>query len=262
MRKITYKLTGKFLKTDPEKIVSPEDITRQKAALMRVFKDLADSAVEQFWSLFLDAQNKPIAVDVCGVGTVDACAVHPRDIIKGALMTNASAILVVHNHPSGNCEFSREDIALTGRVVNAAHIVGLRVLDHIVICKDGFSSMRGEGWHDFRPSTAARAAAEPVERAEAASAVMLYAHVGWPKDPFFEARRSTSKPALERWIASKLDELVLGGFDTTKVAAAILPAEEAEKVLVDGKPVFAQASSLKEAEALYSPSVEHVEYPE
>lgn len=262
MRKISYKLTGKFLKGDPEKIVSPNDIVRQKAALVRVFKGLVDSAVEQFWALFLDAQNKPIAVDVCAVGTADACAVHPRDILKGALMANASAIIIVHNHPSGNCKFSREDIAMTGRAVNAAYIVGLRVIDHIVICKDGFTSMRGEGWHDFRPSSAAKAAAEPRQE-PVADQPLFYAHVGWPKDEYFDKCKGP-RAKCEAWLTEKLDELKSTGVDTSLIKAELIPADKAERIVIEGRHVFrpSETKAVEEHDVEYETQTEHVEYPE
>lgn len=256
MRKLTWKITGKFGKDDPKVISSPESLVEQLPALRKTFKGLEESAVEQFWVLLLDAKNAPIAVQICAIGTVNACPVHPRDIFKGAVAANAVAMIIAHNHPSGNCKFSQEDIALTSRVVNAGHVLGIRILDHVVMCADGVTSMRGEGWHDFRPSAAAASVLEKISEAPAPE--IYYAHVGWPKDDIFDVCRGT-KAACSRWLKEKRKELG----DANVPVARLMPADEAERIVIDGHHPFrpSQTKVVGESDVQYETGPEVVELP-
>jgi len=80
-------------------------------------------------------------------GTVSEVAVHPRELFKSALLTNAAALMVAHNHPSGSPEPSQEDIALTARLVDAGKLIGVPVVDHVIIAGDHCVSLR-----DSKPS--------------------------------------------------------------------------------------------------------------
>ena len=100
---------------------------------------------EQFRILFLDKRNRIIADEVQQEGTVDHTPVYVREIVKRALELSATAIILVHNHPSGDPTPSRADIAMTKRIVEAAQKLGLVVHDHIIVGREGHASMRALG---------------------------------------------------------------------------------------------------------------------
>jgi len=94
----------------------------------------------------LDTKNQPTAINVCHVGSLNASLVHPREVMKPAILSNAASILVGHNHPSGNSEPSQEDIQVTRKLVEAGKIMGIELLDHIVIGEDEFVSLKEKGY--------------------------------------------------------------------------------------------------------------------
>ncbi|SDA42669.1 DNA repair protein RadC [Mesorhizobium qingshengii] len=98
---------------------------------------------EQFRILFLDKKNALIADEVQQVGTVDHTPVYPREVVKRALELSATAIILVHNHPSGDPTPSRADIEMTKEIIDAAKRLGIAVHDHIIIGRKGYSSMKG-----------------------------------------------------------------------------------------------------------------------
>lgn len=97
------------------------------------FEDLANAIQETFAVVLLDNQNKPIGRINITTGTLDASLVHPREVFRAAIVGSASCIILVHNHPSGDCTPSREDRAVTTRLVEVGDLVGIRVLDHIIV---------------------------------------------------------------------------------------------------------------------------------
>jgi DNA repair protein RadC len=98
---------------------------------------------EQFRILFLDKRNTLIADEVQGRGTIDHTPVYPREVIKRALELSATAIILVHNHPSGDPTPSRADIDMTKTIIDTAKPLGIVVHDHIIIGKDGHASFKG-----------------------------------------------------------------------------------------------------------------------
>ena len=98
---------------------------------------------EQFRVLFLDKKNMLIADEVQQRGTVDHTPVYPREVVARALQLSATAIILVHNHPSGDPTPSRADIEMTRTIIDSAKPLGIAVHDHIVIGKHGHASMRG-----------------------------------------------------------------------------------------------------------------------
>lgn len=102
-------------------------------------------AKEQFRILFLDKRNQMIADEVQQQGTVDHTPVYVREVVKRALELSATAIVLVHNHPSGDPTPSRADIQMTKEIVAAAKPLGVVVHDHIVVGKQGYASFRGLG---------------------------------------------------------------------------------------------------------------------
>ncbi|NKB43268.1 MAG: DNA repair protein RadC [Alphaproteobacteria bacterium] len=106
---------------------------------------MAFEEAEQFRLLFLDKKNKLIADEAQQRGTVDHTPVYPREVVKRALALNATAIIMVHNHPSGNPEPSRADIEMTKKVKDALEAVGLVLHDHVVIGRGRHVSFRQDG---------------------------------------------------------------------------------------------------------------------
>lgn len=100
---------------------------------------------EHFCILYLDTKHRLIAEEVVSVGSLDASIVHPREIFKSAVKRSASAILCLHNHPSGDPTPSPEDLAVTRRLCEAGKLLGIDVLDHIVVGDGRYISLRAEG---------------------------------------------------------------------------------------------------------------------
>jgi DNA repair protein RadC len=98
---------------------------------------------EQFRILFLDKRNQLIADELQQVGTVDHTPVYPREVVKRALELSATAIILVHNHPSGDPTPSQADIQMTKSIVAIAAPLGISVHDHIIVGKNGHSSLKG-----------------------------------------------------------------------------------------------------------------------
>lgn len=104
---------------------------------------MAHRTTEQFRVLFLDRKNRLIADEAQGEGTVDHVPVYPREVVKRALALDASALILVHNHPSGDPSPSEADIAMTREIAAAARAVGVVLHDHVIIGRAGEASFRG-----------------------------------------------------------------------------------------------------------------------
>jgi DNA repair protein RadC len=98
---------------------------------------------EQFRVLFLDKRNQLIADETQQVGTVDHTPVYPREVVKRALELSATALILVHNHPSGDPSPSRADIQMTQQIIAVASPLGISVHDHIIVGKEGHASLKG-----------------------------------------------------------------------------------------------------------------------
>ena len=98
---------------------------------------------EQFRILFLDKRNQLISDEVQQTGTVDHTPVYPREVIKRALELSATAVILVHNHPSGDPTPSQADIQMTRAIIDIATPLGISVHDHIIVGKNGHASMKG-----------------------------------------------------------------------------------------------------------------------
>jgi DNA repair protein RadC len=98
---------------------------------------------EQFRILFLDKKNQLLADEVQQTGTVDHTPVYPREVIRRALELSATAVILVHNHPSGDPTPSRADIEMTRTIIDVGKPLGIAVHDHLIIGRDGHVSFRG-----------------------------------------------------------------------------------------------------------------------
>lgn len=106
---------------------------------------MAHHKTEQFRILFLDNKNKLIADEIQQTGTVDHTPLYPREVVKRALDLSAAAIILVHNHPSGDATPSRADIEMTNLVGEAAQVMGIKLHDHVIIGKKQSTSFRLTG---------------------------------------------------------------------------------------------------------------------
>jgi len=112
----------------------------------RVAQELVgDLAQEVFLIFHLDSRNKLLGYTEIGRGGLDRCPVDLRTVFRSALVVGSSSILAVHNHPSGDTEPSPEDQALTARLKSAAEILGMPLLDHVIVSRHSFTSMRERG---------------------------------------------------------------------------------------------------------------------
>ncbi|HXD45435.1 MAG TPA: DNA repair protein RadC [Pseudolabrys sp.] len=104
---------------------------------------MAFSDKEQFRLLFLDKRNQLIADELQQTGTVDHTPVYPREVVKRALELSATALILVHNHPSGDPTPSRADVQMTQAIIDVAKPLGIAVHDHIIVGKEGHASLKG-----------------------------------------------------------------------------------------------------------------------
>ena len=122
-----------------------EFIGSSQAAKEAIASKIFSYQHEVFGCLFLDTKNTLIADEEQAKGTVNHVPVYPREVVKRALELGATAIILVHNHPSGDPAPSPEDVATTHRLVSAGDILGIRLLDHVVVGEEGFVSMKHTG---------------------------------------------------------------------------------------------------------------------
>ncbi|MCY9545469.1 JAB domain-containing protein [Lysinibacillus xylanilyticus] len=122
------------------KIRSPHDAY----ILMKEF--IGDADREHFVVLCLDTKNQPTCIQVVHIGSLNTSIVHPREVLKSALLSNTASILVGHNHPSDTPTPSQEDIEVTERLKEAGKILGIDLLDHLIICSDSFISLKEKGY--------------------------------------------------------------------------------------------------------------------
>lgn len=107
--------------------------------------DMAHLTVERVRVLYLDTRNRLIMDHHVGDGSIDEAAIHPREVIRRALDIGASALILVHNHPSGNPEPSRADIDITRRIAEAGRLLGVVVHDHVIVGRLGHTSLKAKG---------------------------------------------------------------------------------------------------------------------
>jgi DNA repair protein RadC len=125
----------------------PEITSAEKA-----FKSLGEAASadsEEFWILALGPKKTLLKKKMLFRGTIDSCLVHPRDVFRFACLENASSLLVAHNHPSGDLLPSLEDLRFTRQLVRAASIMEIPIIDHLIITRSGYSSLKSDGWSRF-----------------------------------------------------------------------------------------------------------------
>lgn len=107
-----------------------------------LFPKLKKEHREHFIALYLSTRNRVIAQETISVGSLNASIVHPREVFRPALLHAAAALILAHNHPSGDPEPSQEDADITRRMHEAGKLLGIELLDHVVLAADGYTSLR------------------------------------------------------------------------------------------------------------------------
>lgn len=118
-----------------ELIMSPKDVWEK-------MEDLRDSKKEHFVVFYLDTRNQIIKREIISIGTLNASLIHPREVFEPAIRNNTAQIIIAHNHPSGITEPSEEDVAISKRLTEVGEILGIDILDHVIVSKGGYNSMK------------------------------------------------------------------------------------------------------------------------
>jgi len=130
---ILKEVKGEKVKDDPNKIKYPNDVLPH-------VKNLRRKTQENFTVLLLDGGHNLIAFRKITTGLVNRTIVHPREVFRPAVQKNSVAIIAVHNHPSGNVQPSEEDKEITKRLKEAGDVLGIQLLDHVIVTKEGYYS--------------------------------------------------------------------------------------------------------------------------
>jgi DNA repair protein RadC len=140
--RLVQEVSRRFLR---EKMMSRPVCHSSQEVFDYLYHSLRDARKEKFKAIFLDAKNRILEEETFFEGTVDTSAVYPREILKKALKCNASAVIFVHNHPSGDPEPSESDREITKELVFAAGTMQVKVLDHIIIGNNRYFSFADRG---------------------------------------------------------------------------------------------------------------------
>lgn len=105
-------------------------------------KKIGKESVEYFYVLLLDTKKNIISMELISKGTINSSIIHPREVFRQAIRKNADSIILVHNHPSEELIPSQDDIDTSRRLIKVGRLVGIEVLDHIIVAKDDFLSMK------------------------------------------------------------------------------------------------------------------------
>ena len=134
---------GKRQDLEPE--LKDFDIKDPQSVIKAIRTSIKDKAKEHFKLILLNTRNKIIGISTISIGTLNTSLVHPREVFKEAIIHNAMSVVLAHNHPSGDPEPSEDDLTITRRLVEAGKILGVEVIDHIIISKNGFFSFKDKG---------------------------------------------------------------------------------------------------------------------
>jgi DNA repair protein RadC len=127
---------------DPDYFEKGKPVQSPQEAFSSMQEKLRGKKKEHFYVLCLDTRNRVNNKTQVSIGNLDSSIVHPREVFKVAISSLASAVIFVHNHPSGDLEPSAEDINLTRRLVEAGELLGITVLDHIIVGDKGYTSLK------------------------------------------------------------------------------------------------------------------------
>jgi len=128
----------RYVKLAPRPVLP---LIEQTAQAVEQLQDIKAARKEHFVALYLNARYELLHKELVSIGTVNASIVHPRDVFAPALMHNATAVIVAHNHPSGDATPSAEDREVTQRLKEGGRLLGISVLEHIIITEYGYSTL-------------------------------------------------------------------------------------------------------------------------
>jgi DNA repair protein RadC len=134
--------------------VSPDTIVNEAIIVHRLCKavGLACASSEEFWVFLLNGTHRLLAYRKVSQGTLTSSLVHPREVFQPAIREGAAAIIVAHNHPSGDPKPSHEDLAVTDRLYQSGELLSIPLLDHVVVTPDDYVSIRAEHGLESRQS--------------------------------------------------------------------------------------------------------------
>jgi DNA repair protein RadC len=134
----SFELARRYFGKKDVKITFPEDV-------LPFVRDFRDKKQEHFICISLNGANEIIKHRVITIGQMNFNHVHPRDIFSDILMDHAASVILVHNHPNGNAEPSKDDVELTKKLIQAGELLGIKIHDHIIVSKNGYTSMKEQG---------------------------------------------------------------------------------------------------------------------
>jgi len=134
----SFELARRYFGKKDVKITFPTDV-------LPFVRDIVDKKQEYFVCISLNGANEVIGKRIVTIGLLNANQVHPREIFSDAIADRAASIILVHNHPSGNTEPSKDDIEITQRLMQAGEILGITIHDHLIVSKNGYTSMKEQG---------------------------------------------------------------------------------------------------------------------
>ena len=140
VKEAAIRMSWQNLKDSQETIIASWDSMMDYCRMI-----MAHNEIEEFRVLFLDGKYKLIGEEIQNRGTVDQVAVHPREVIKSAINRGAKAIVLVHNHPSGDVKPSKADIEITRMIAKSAEDLEIQLIDHVIISKEDSYSFTGHG---------------------------------------------------------------------------------------------------------------------
>ncbi len=128
-----FELGRRLNSENKTEILSAEDV-------WKLCGDIYESKKENFLAFYLDTQNRFIERQIISIGTLNASLVHPREVFEPAIVLHSASIIIAHNHPSGELEPSKEDMEVTKRLKEAGFLLGIEIVDHIILTKNGYFS--------------------------------------------------------------------------------------------------------------------------
>ena len=137
-----FELTKRALEVEDNNLPT---ISCAKDAVAQL-QELRTDKKEHYVALYLNARNQLIHKETISIGTLNASLIHPREVFKSAIDHLAASILIAHNHPSGDCQPSDDDLEVTKRLKEAGNILGIEVVDHVIVTGDGFASLKEQNF--------------------------------------------------------------------------------------------------------------------
>jgi DNA repair protein RadC len=134
----SIELSKRYLIRSNKRITDAKDVYEE-------LRSFSTKSQEHFLTITLDGASHIINTRTVFIGTLNQSLVHPREVFADAIADRAAGVIIAHNHPSGTCEPSRADIQITRRLKEVATLVGIELLDHVILTKDGYYSFSDEG---------------------------------------------------------------------------------------------------------------------